>query len=103
MECKVYIWYTVNIKLMNVRFFKYKKKHTKDNFVRTILFFLINRIFSLTKDKLLNLLNVCVNEYIYIYDEMLTSSFNPFFFKHLLVLVQQVALGLNHNVILGNC
>ena len=100
----MYIWYTVNIKLMNVRFFKYKKKHTKDNFVRTILFFLINRIFSLTKDKLLNLLNVCVNEYIYIiYDEMLTSSFNPFFFKHLLVLVQQVALGLNHNVILGNC
>ena len=45
--------------------FQYKKKHTKDNFVRTILFFLINRIFSLTKDKLLNLLNVCVNEYIY--------------------------------------
>ena len=85
--------------------FQYKKKHTKDNFVRTILFFLINRIFSLTKDKLLNLLNVCVNEYIYIYiyDEILTSSFNPFFFKHLLVLVQQVALGLNHNVILGNC
>jgi hypothetical protein len=42
-------------------------------------------------------------EILKIYDEMLTSSFNPFFFKHLLVLVQQVALGLNHNVILGNC
>ncbi len=66
MECKVYMVHS-EYKINERTLFQYKKKHTKDNFVRTILFFLINRIFSLTKDKLLNLLNVCVNEYIYIY------------------------------------